>query len=41
MTQFDPLPSRDESELIEAAERGQFSRGEGSVKHVDVFSWAA
>jgi hypothetical protein len=35
--QIDPLPNRDEPELVEAAERGQVRGVEGSVKHVEVF----
>ena len=38
--QLDPLPSRDEPELIQTAERSQVNRSEGSVKHVEVFRLA-
>ncbi len=31
------LPDSLETEVIEAAERGQIGRGEGSVEHVEVF----
>ncbi len=34
---FEPLPGGFEAELVEAAERGQVNRREGSAEHVEVF----
>jgi len=36
---IESLPDSFEPELVEAAERGQVGRSEGSVEHVEVFRW--
>ena len=38
---FEVLPGRGQAELLEAAERGQISGQEGSVRHVEVFRMAS
>ena len=34
---LETLPEYDQTELVEAAERRQIRKGEGSVRHVEVF----